>query len=136
MLNLMTDEQREQLMEATLEARKHAHAPYSNFAVGAAVLTQGGEMFSGCNIENASFGLTNCAERTAMFAAVANGHKNFSALAIVTEGGHAPCGACRQVMAEFGHDLTVLLIDINDLQVTETTLAELLPQRFDLDRGD
>ena len=132
----MTEEQREKLIEAAVSVGKYAHAPYSRYAVGAAVLTSEGQLFSGCNIENASYGLTNCAERTAMFSAVAAGCKQFVALAIATESGQTPCGACRQVMAEFCDELPILLIDTDNGQVAETTLSELLPRRFRSDGAD
>lgn len=126
----MNQQQRRQLMDAAIEARTHAYAAYSNFAVGAAVLTTNGEIVRGCNVENASYGLANCAERTAIFAAVAGGQREFVALAIATAGGQSPCGACRQVLAEFCDDLPILLVDVNGQQVHETSLAELLPMRF------
>ena len=117
----MTSEQRAQLIRMALDARHRAYAPYSQFRVGAALLTAEGMMISGCNVENASYGLTNCAERTAIFTAVAAGHANFVAIAVATEGGHSPCGACRQV----------LLVDASHPDtIVETTLDELLPRRF------
>jgi cytidine deaminase len=129
----MTDEQREQLIEAARRARTHAYAPYSKFSVGAAVLTASGEIVRGCNVENASYGLTTCAERTAIFTAVAAGHTAFVGLAVATPGAHPPCGACRQVLAEFCDDLPVLLVDAEGLLPVRTTrLAELLPHRFQL----
>lgn len=127
----MTSEQRAQLIRMALDARHRAYAPYSQFRVGAALLTAEGMMISGCNVENASYGLTNCAERTAIFTAVAAGHANFVAIAVATEGGHSPCGACRQVLAEFCDQLAVLLVDASHPDtIVETTLDELLPRRF------
>jgi cytidine deaminase len=127
----ITDEQRQQLIAAAREARQQAYAPYSKFPVGAAILTKDGQIFSGCNVENASFGLTNCAERTATFAAVAAGHQRFAALAVATEGGYSPCGACRQVLAEFSDDLPILIVDTRSAgKVDEVNLTELLPRRF------
>jgi cytidine deaminase len=127
----ITNEQRQRLIDAALEARQRAYAPYSNFPVGAAVLTEDGQVFGGCNVENTSFGLTNCAERTAIFTAVTAGHRQFAALAVATEGGFPPCGACRQVLAEFSDDLPILIVDTrSEGQVKEVSLAELLPRRF------
>ena len=93
----------QQLIECAIEARQQSYSPYSNFAVGAALLCEDGTIYKGCNIENASYGLTNCAERTAIFKAISEGHRKFKALAVVadTEGPCSPCGACRQVMKEF-----------------------------------
>ena len=128
----MTNDQCINLSHCACEARMKAHAPYSKFFVGAAVLTESGEIFSGCNVENASFGLTICAERVAICSAVAAGHRRFQSLAIATSGGHPPCGACRQFAAEFCDDLLVLLIDADQPdRVTESHLRELLPGRFE-----
>lgn len=128
----MTNDQRANLIRLACEARMKAHAPYSKFLVGAAVLTESGEIISGCNVENASYGLTICAERVAFGTAVAAGHRRFQALAVATSGGHAPCGACRQFAAEFCDDLLVLLIDADQPErVTESHLRELLPGRFE-----
>ncbi|MEO8495160.1 MAG: cytidine deaminase [Planctomycetota bacterium] len=130
-MNQLTAEQRQQLIDAALRARQQAYAPYSKFPVGAAVMTEHHEIFAGCNVENASFGLTNCAERTALFAAVSAGHRQFSALAVATDGGYPPCGACRQVLAEFSDDLLILIVDTcSSGQIREVGLAELLPMRF------
>jgi cytidine deaminase len=119
-------------LDAAFAARDLAHAPYSRFHVGAAVLTASGEVFAGCNVENASYGLTICAERGAVCAAVAAGHKELVAVAVVTSGGHSPCGACRQVLAEFGPKMEVLMIDADDpSRVRTTTLDKLLPDGFD-----
>lgn len=120
------------LINEAIEARKQAHAPYSTFQVGAAVLTKNGNIYRGCNIENASYGLTNCAERTALFTAVANGEKNVKAIAIVgdTEGPISPCGACRQVMAEFCDEQTKIILANLKGDVHETTIEKLLPGFF------
>ena len=97
------------------------------------MLTDDDQIISGCNVENASYGLTICAERNAVFAAVAQGHRNFQAIALATAGGATPCGACRQVLAEFCDDLPFLIVDVNQPnRVTETSLAVLLPGRFKL----
>jgi len=128
------------LLEASIKAREKAYVPYSKFPVGAALLTKDGEVIQGCNIENSSFGLTNCAERTAIFKAVSEGKKEFAAIAVSgnTEGPISPCGACRQVLAEFcDQDMPVFLTNLNG-QVLETTVAELLPGAFtteDLEYG-
>lgn len=120
-----------ELVESALAARLRAFAPYSKFLVGAALRTPKGTMFVGCNVENASYGLTICAERTAMFSAVAAGEKQVARLAIASAGGVSPCGACRQVLAEFAPQLPILLIDANrPEQVAEVNLADLLPGRF------
>jgi len=123
---------KQKLLEASIKARENAYVPYSKFPVGAALLTKDGEVILGCNIENASFGLTNCAERTAIFKAVSEGKREFSAIAISgnTEGPISPCGACRQVLAEFcDKNMPVYLTNLEGI-VTETTVAELLPGAF------
>ncbi|QDS98676.1 cytidine deaminase [Adhaeretor mobilis] len=128
----MDDQQKQSLVAAAVEARANAYAPYSKFHVGAAVLTASGEIHSGCNVENASYGLTICAERIAAGAAVAAGGKKITAVAVATPGGHSPCGACRQFLAEFGGAMTVLLIDSDDpTNVNETSLDTLLPRQFE-----
>ena len=130
----MESSQLKALTNGALAARKHAYAPYSHFAVGAAVLTPSGDVFAGCNVENASYGLTMCAERAAVCAAVAAGHKQIAAVAVATSGRHAPCGACRQVLAEFGPTMEVVLVDANDAtHTTTTTLDKLLPLSFGAD---
>ncbi len=118
------------LVASARQARANAYAPYSRFAVGAAVLTSDGCVFSGCNVENASFGLTICAERNAVAAAVASGQRPL-AVAVVTEDGDvAPCGACRQVLAEFSPDMPVVLAPANGDTFALRTLGELLPALF------
>jgi cytidine deaminase len=126
-------EERE-LIDAALSVRARAYAPYSNFHVGAAVLTEDGEIFSGVNVENASYGLTLCAERVAVTTAVASGCRELKAVVVATSGGHSPCGACRQVLAEFGGQMLVLLVDAdNHESVRKFTLDELLPGQFRLE---
>jgi cytidine deaminase len=121
------------LIDAAIGVRGAAHAPYSQFQVGAAVLTASGEVFDGCNVENASYGLTICAERAAVCAAVAAGHKQLVAVAVATSGGHSPCGACRQVLSEFGPAMEVLLVDVDQPQPPRrTSLDKLLPEQFSL----
>lgn len=121
------------LIDAAVAAAANAHAPYSDFQVGAAVLSAAGDVFPGCNVENASFGLTICAERAAVCAAVTAGHKRIKAVAIVAPGAPAPCGACRQVLAEFGPAMEVILVDsVDTTRVRRTTLDKLLPEQFRL----
>jgi cytidine deaminase len=124
----------ETLIQAAIEARKSAYAPYSGYRVGAAALATSGRLFSAGNIENASYGLTVCAERAAIFKAVSEGEREIRVLAVATEDGAPPCGACRQVLFEFGMDARVLLSDTRGT-VRERTLAELLPEAFDYRRG-
>ncbi len=121
----------EELIKAAIDARESAYAPYSRFAVGAAVRGGSGRIYSGSNIENASYGLTMCAERVAIFKAVSEGEKEFTALAVAadTASPASPCGACRQVMAEFGIN-TVVMCNTRGERRT-ATLAELLPYAFD-----
>ena len=126
---MLTDETRQALLEAALTARQNAYAPYSNYAVGAALLSENGQVYTGCNVENASYGLANCAERTAIFKMVSEGHQRMLAIAIATENGGSPCGACRQVMVEFAADIPVLLTDSAG-NVVETTLYKLIPHHF------
>ena len=125
-----------QLINAAFSARENAYAPYSNFLVGAALMTKTGEIFTGCNIENASFSLTICAERTAFFKAISENKKDFIAIAIV--GGKdseidfcPPCGACRQVMSEFCNDEFNIIIAKSEQEWREYSLSELLPLNFD-----
>jgi len=110
-------------------ARERAYAPYSHFAVGAALLARDGRVFTGCNVENASYGLTVCAERVAIFKAVSEGCRDFAAIAVVTATGATPCGACRQVLVEFGVD-QIIVARSNGSYAT-FTLDELVPQAFD-----
>ena len=123
----MTDEK---LIEVAKKYRENAYVPYSKFKVGAAVLTGGGKIFGGCNIENASYPVTNCAERTAIFKAVSEGEKNFSAIAVIadTEKPCSPCGACRQVMAEFKIPKIIMANLKGDVKIV--TLEEILPYAF------
>jgi cytidine deaminase len=132
----MKDEQISNLIQVALETRQHAYAPYSLYQVGAAILTEDGRLIGGCNVENASYGLCNCAERTAIFSAVAEkGDFVLKAVAVATEDGGSPCGACRQVMWEFATgdgEVPVYLLDKTGAVVRETSVAELLPYGFRL----
>jgi cytidine deaminase len=124
------------LADAAVLARRQAYAPYSRFQVGAAILTPSLELFAGCNVENASYGLTICAERSALFHAVASGHRRLIAVAVASARGASPCGACRQVLKEFSDDLIILLVDSDDPEkITELTLGELLPHSFKFSGG-
>ena len=128
----MDKEKQKDLVEQADGMLKKAYVPYSRFPVGAALLTKDGKTYTGCNIENASYGLSNCAERTAIFKAVSEGEKDFDYLVVTggTEGPISPCGACRQVMVEFFEpDMKVLLTNEQG-KVKETTVAELLPGAF------
>lgn len=121
------------LIEAARVAKEHAYAPYSNFRVGAALLTKNGQVYTGCNIENASFSATNCAERTAFFKAVSDGETEFEAIAIISDSWDfvAPCGVCRQVMVEFCQPEFVIIMCKVDGSNRKMTLAELMPVSFD-----
>lgn len=121
------------LLVAAKTAQRHAHAPYSKFRVGAALLTKSGQIYTGCNVENASYGLTICAERVAITKAVSDGHRQFQAIAVVCPSRKpTPCGACRQFLAEFG-DMTVICADSRNTKRAQTyRLAELLPYAFEL----
>jgi cytidine deaminase len=129
---MVTEEDRE-LLKAALLAQKQAHCPFSRYPVGSAVRTQDGTIVTGCNVESASFSLTCCAERVAVFKAVSEGHKRITACSIVTlEGKPAPpCGACRQVLAEFAKQLPIVLVDTEQNNATrEVDLETLLPDPF------
>lgn len=126
----MTAEQEKEAVAAALAGRQRAHAPYSQFLVGAGLVTRSGAIFSGCNVENASYGLTICAERVAVGAAVAAGEKVISGLVVALEQGGAPCGACRQVLREFGADFPIVMVDPTGSVFQRTRLAELLPFSF------
>ncbi|MGA8492921.1 MAG: cytidine deaminase [Terriglobales bacterium] len=130
----VSGKQNQRLLQAARKAMKHAYAPYSQFKVGAAMLTSKGEVFSGCNVENASYGLANCAERTAIFAAIAQSGPGLDirAIAVVNDQGVpcSPCGACRQVIYEFGPDATVYFQSSNGWK--ESHITQLLPEGFRL----
>ena len=134
MTRTLSSEQRDELVQAARAAVQHAYAPYSHFKVGAALLTAKNEIFSGCNVENASYGLTNCAERTAVFSAVAQSGPDLliKAIAVVNDQGVpcSPCGACRQVIYEFGPDAIVVFQSATGWK--ESPITELLPEGFRL----
>jgi cytidine deaminase len=127
---MMNDETRQKLVKTAIDAQKKAYAPYSNYAVGAALLTKSGKIFTGVNVENAVYPVTICAERTAVVKAVSEGEKEFEAIAVVTRDGGTPCGSCRQVMAEFGLEMVVLIADEKGNILYEVTVADLLPSAF------
>ena len=118
------------LIDAARQAQKNSHSPYSKYKVGAAVLSNDDTIISGCNVESSSYSLTCCAERTALFSAVGKGYKKFKALAVITENGGTPCGACRQVIWELCGDIPIYIADENG-KIDETTSRELLPNAFD-----
>lgn len=127
---MLTDELRTQLIEAAIDARQWAYAPYSNYMVGAALLTTSGRIYDGVNVENAAYPASICAERVAVFKAISEGERNFVALAVITANGGSSCGSCRQVLAEFGLDTTVIIADTEGNVFREATVDELLPEAF------
>jgi homotetrameric cytidine deaminase len=132
----LTTEQERQLIAVAREARSRAYVPYSHYAVGAALLMADGEIFGGCNVENASYGLTSCAERNAIFGMVSRTNdsdaRRIRAVAVVTAGNDpaTPCGACRQVIREFGKDAAVIIANTAGTVFLRTTLNDLLPHSF------
>jgi len=127
---MLTDELRTTLIQTAREVRRWAYAPYSHYPVGAALLTASGRIYDGVNVENAAYPATMCAERVAVFKAISQGEREFRAIAVVTENGGSPCGSCRQVLAEFGLDIAVLIADAAGNLLAELPLSELLPQAF------
>lgn len=127
---MLTDDSREKLVQIASEARNWAYAPYSNYLVGASVLTQSGRIYDGVNVENAAYPVAMCAERVALFKAISEGEKQFQALAVVTRNGGTPCGSCRQVLAEFGLDTIILVANESGNVLHEAPLRELLPDSF------
>jgi cytidine deaminase len=125
----LTSQEIDHLLDLARKAREAAYVPYSHFAVGAALHSEDGTIHTGCNVENASYGLTICAERNAVAHAVAEGARRFDAIAVVTENGVTPCGACRQVLAEFGPHMTVVVADIAGNR-TVYGMQDLLPAAF------
>ena len=133
MIQPLTKEERDNLLTLAEEARARSYSPYSHYAVGAALLTEAGKIYQGCNIENAAFSPTNCAERTAFFKAVYEGERSFRAIAVTSTGKDPgfPCGMCRQVMAEFcTSDFLIVSSNIDRSVVVTATLEQMLPHRF------
>jgi cytidine deaminase len=126
----MNDAQRDALVKAAEAVRKNAYAPYSNYLVGAAVLTDSGTVYAGVNVENAAYPSSICAERSAIFNAVSHGEQGIVAIAVVTENGGSPCGACRQVLAEFGEQIHVVIANAMGEVLSDSTLEDLLPHAF------
>jgi len=120
---------RKELVAQALEARELAYAPYSKYKVGAALLGRSGQVYTGCNVENAVYPLSTCAERTAIVKAVSEGEREFVALAVATENGGSPCGSCRQTLREFGKEIVVLIADTTGTY-RETSVGDLLPDSF------
>ncbi|HOE64559.1 MAG TPA: cytidine deaminase [Candidatus Sumerlaeota bacterium] len=133
----ISDAKIEELAAAARAVREHAYAPYSQFKVGSALLSGSGAIYTGCNVENASYGLTVCAERNAIFAAVAAGEREIKAIAIVTQSPEpaAPCGACRQVLIEFAADIPVILENTDGIRRIQS-LNALFPMRFNLPKDE
>jgi cytidine deaminase len=126
----LSDEMKMQLVERAAQARQWAYAPYSHYQVGAALLTESGKIYDGVNVESAAYPTSMCAERTAVFKAISEGERRFQAIAVVTENGGYPCGACRQVLAEFGLETMVVIADADGKIVAESTVHDLLPGAF------
>jgi cytidine deaminase len=126
----INDEKRQELIHEANRVRSKAYAPYSNYQVGAALLTKKGQIFTGVNVENAAYPDSICAERSAIFSAVSAGEREFEAIAVATRNGGAPCGSCRQVLSEFGLDIEVLLADEGENLLQQSTVRDLLPGAF------
>ncbi|HEX9617994.1 MAG TPA: cytidine deaminase [Anaerolineales bacterium] len=127
---MLTDELRQKLVEQAQDSRRWAYAPYSGYTVGAALLTASGRIYDGVNVENAAYPTSMCAERVAVFKAVSEGEREFLAIAVATSNGGSPCGACRQVLSEFGLDMKVILVNGEGVIKQEGTVADLLPGAF------
>ena len=126
----LNQEQRRKLISLAQSVRLNAYTPYSNYAVGSALLAESGATYDGANVENAAYPTSMCAERAAIFKAISNGERNIVAIAVVTENGGSPCGACRQVLSEFGVDTVVIMVKEDGEVVLETTVQDLLPHSF------
>jgi len=126
----ITDEAIATLVNTAIEASRNAYVPYSSYPVGAALRAADGTVYGGCNVENAAFSPTICAERTALVKAVSEGRRAFDTLAVVTHNGGFPCGVCRQVLYEFAPDLRVIIADLEGQVLHDTRLADLLPHGF------
>ena len=127
---MLAENAKKKLIKLAVNSRQKAYAPYSNYQVGAALLCASGRIYSGVNVENAVYSATVCAERVAVLKAVSEGEVDIQAVAVATANGGSPCGSCRQVMAEFGLDIIVLIVDGDGNLVKETTVKELLPFAF------
>jgi len=126
---MITEQDKEQLLEAASLVRNNSYSPYSKYKVGAALLTNDEKIITGTNVENSSFGLTICAERAALFNAISAGYQDIQALAVITCDGNAPCGACRQVLSEFNPEMIILVGDSSGKLIKEYRLSALLPYR-------
>lgn len=126
----LDDTTRQQLVAAALEARQWAYAPYSGYAVGAALLTASGKIYDGVNVENAAYPDGICAERVAVFKAISEGEREFIAIAVVSQNGGFPCGSCRQVLSEFGLDTRVIIANTDGEILKEASVEDLLPRPF------
>ena len=127
---MWNEDQRKKLIEKALETRHQAYAPYSNYNVGAALLTTSGKIYQGVNVENAAYPTSMCAERVAVFNAVTNGERQYIAIAVATTNGGTPCGACRQVLSEFGLDIIVIVVDEDGIIIQEAPVKYFLPGAF------
>lgn len=127
---MLSPEMRQRLIDIAVQARRWAYAPYSNYFVGAALLTTSGKIYDGVNIENAAYPDGICAERVAIFKAVSEGEREINAIAVVTQNGGSPCGSCRQVLAEFGLETLVYIADADGNLLQELTVSDLLPGAF------
>jgi cytidine deaminase len=127
---MISDETKEKLIEKAISARQWAYAPYSNYQVGAALVTSSGRIYDGVNVENAAYPTSMCAERVAVFKAVSEGEHQFEAIAVATKNGGTPCGACRQVISEFGLEIRVIIVDQDGKVTLDTTVGDLLPGAF------
>lgn len=127
---MLSDKQRQELIQSAISARRMAYAPYSYYPVGAALLTSSGETYTGVNVENAAYPTSMCAERVAVFKAVSEGKREFLAIAVATNNGGSPCGSCRQVLAEFGLGTLVLVVDKDGHVIQEGTVSDFLPGAF------
>ncbi len=129
---MIDDEMRRELTKRALSIRERAYAPYSNYSVGAALLADSGRIYEGINIENAAFPVTICAERVAVFKAVSEGERNFTAIVVATQDGGSPCGSCRQVMHEFAPRMQVITVNAGGDVVLDVDVSDLLPYGFSL----
>lgn len=126
----LTQKKRDELIDLAIKVRDFSYSPYSHYAVGAALLTESGKIYTGANIENSAYPTSICAERVAIFKAVSEGERNFTAIAIATENGGSPCGSCRQVMSEFALQMQVIVVDDTGRIHIDSTVDGLLPHAF------